>query len=178
MHSVGTLAAVARGNEEEVSIETLYRAHGTRLVRMARMFVADRSAAEDLVQEAFIRFHRARDRLHDPAAAVGYLRATVLNLARDHNRRGLMSLRHIDAHPIGSMGPDPDDAALLEDDEGALLEALQGLSPRQRSCVVLRYYLELSYEEMASTLGISANSVKTHLKRGMAALRERMEERR
>jgi RNA polymerase sigma factor (sigma-70 family) len=89
-----------------------------------------------------------------------------------------MSLRHIDAHPIGSMGPDPDDAALLEDDEGALLEALQGLSPRQRSCVVLRYYLELSYEEMASTLGISANSVKTHLKRGMAALRERMEERR
>lgn len=178
MNAIGTLASVERGKDEEVSIEALYRAHGTRLVRIARMFVTDRSAAEDLVQEAFIRFHRTRDRLRDPAAAVGYLRSTVLNLARDHNRRGLMSLRHIDAHPIGSMGPGPDDAALLEDDEGALMEALQDLSSRQRACVVLRYYLDLSYEEMASTLGLSTNSVKTHLRRAMTALRERMEERR
>jgi RNA polymerase sigma-70 factor (sigma-E family) len=178
MHPIGTLAPVKRGNPDEVSIEALYRAHGTRLVRIARMFVADRSAAEDLVQEAFIRFHRSRNRLRDPAAAVGYLRSTVLNLARDHNRRGLMSLRHIDAHPVGSMGPDPDDAALLDEDERALLEALGDLSPRQRDCVVLRYYLELSYDEMAATLGLSINSVKTHLKRGMAALREQMEQQR
>ena len=142
------------------------------------MFVDDRSAAEDLVQEAFIRFHRSRDRLRDPNAAAGYLRSTVLNLARDHNRRGLVSLRHLDAHPMGSMGPDPHDAALLDEEQQTLLEAVGDLALRQRDCVVLRYYLELSYDEIATTLGISANSVKTHLKRGMAALREQMEEQR
>ncbi len=178
MTRTGTLAPVTRGQTESSSIEALYRAHGARLVRIARMFVDDRSAAEDLVQEAFIRFHRTRDRLRDPNAAAGYLRSTVLNLARDHNRRGLVSLRHLDAHPVGSMGPDPHDAAILDEEQQTLLEAVGGLALRQRDCVVLRYYLELSYDEIATTLGISANSVKTHLKRGMAALREQMEEQR
>ena len=173
---VGTLAGVSRETPEEQSVESLYRAHGARLVRVARMFVDDRAAAEDLVQEAFIRFHRARHRLREPTTAAGYLRATVLNLARDHNRRGLVSLRHVDAHPVGSVGPDPDDAALLDEENRALVEAVGRLSTRQRDCVVLRYYLELSYEEIGATLGLSVNSVKTHLKRGMAALRSSMEE--
>jgi RNA polymerase sigma-70 factor (sigma-E family) len=173
-----TLTSVGGPPEAELTIEALFRAHGPWLVRVARMFVDDRNAAEDIVQEAFIRFHRARGHLNEPAAAAGYLRSTVLNLARDHNRRGLMSLRHIDSHPIGSMGRDPDDAALLSDDQEALMLALGQLAVRQRDCLVLRYYLDLSYDEIAATLGLSVNSVKTHLKRAMAGLRERMEDRR
>lgn len=177
MDHTGTLVAVVRGTPDEQSLESLYRAHGARLVRIARMFVHDRAAAEDLVQEAFIRFHRHRHRLREPAAAAGYLRSTVLNLARDHNRRGLMSLRHVDAEArqVGSMGPDPDDAAILDDEQRAVIESVASLPLRQRDCVVLRYYLELSYEEIADTLGLSVNSVKTHLRRGLRALRKRME---
>lgn len=178
MDHAGTLGKMARGTPGEQSIESLYRAHGARLVRLARMFVDDRAAAEDLVQEAFIRFHRARHRLRDRDASAAYLRSTVLNLARDHNRRGLMALRHIDsrAHHVGSIGPDPDVAALLEEEQRELVEAVAALSSRQRDCVVLRYYLELSYDEVAATLGLSVNSVKTHLKRGLAQLRGRMME--
>ena len=170
-----TLTAVGATPDNEQSIESLYRAHGTWLVRVARMFVDDRAAAEDLVQEAFIRFHRNRHRLRDTAAAAGYLRSTVLNLARDHNRRGMMSLRHVDSHPMGTMGPDPDDALVIDDEQRTVIAAVAKLSLRQRDCIVMRYYLELSYEEIGVALAISPNSVKTHLKRGMASLRQQME---
>lgn len=173
----GTLDFAGRGTDIEPTIESLYRDHGTWLVGVARMFVHDRAAAEDLVQEAFIRFHRNRHRLRDPNAAAGYLRSTVLNLARDHNRRGLMSLRHVDAQAlhVGSVGPDPDDAALLDDEQRTVMSAVSALPRRQRDCVVLRYHLELSYDEIAAALGLTVNSVKTHLKRGLSALRQRLE---
>ena len=72
----------------------LFEQEGVRLVQLARMFVDDRTAAEDLVQEAFIRLARSRTQDPEPHKAAAYLRSIVLNLARDHNRRGLVSLRH------------------------------------------------------------------------------------
>lgn len=146
----------------------LFTEEGDSLVRLARFFVDDRTAAEDLVQEAFIRLARAAHRIRDPDAAPAYLRSIVLNLARDHNRRGLVSLRH---HL-----PGPDPVASVEDQlvdaEGRqeVLEALRGLPLRQRDAVVLRYWGELAVEEIAVTMGVSRNTVKTHLKRGLAAL--------
>lgn len=75
---------------------TMFNQEGPSLVRLARLFTDDRDAAEDLVQEAFIRLHRSARRIRNPAKAAPYLRSIVLNLARDHNRRGLMKLRHAD----------------------------------------------------------------------------------
>ena len=140
-------------------------------MRLARLFTDDRNAAEDLVQEAFIRLHRSAHRLEDPAKAAPYLRSIVINLARDHNRRGLMSLRHQEAM-ISLAVPDvPEDLAIADDESGAIIEQMRELSPRQRDCLLLRFYLDLTEMEIADTLGISSNSVKTHCRRGMTALR-------
>lgn len=146
----------------------LYRAEGASLVRLARLFVDDRNAAEDLVQEAFIRLARNAHRIADPAKAAAYLRSIVLNLARDHNRRGLVSLRH--QLPFDDRVAGADDEIVLRDDQQRVLEAVRELPVQQRNAVVLRHYEELGIAEIAATLGISENSVKTHLKRGMAAL--------
>ena len=78
----------------DVFIEAMFDEHASGLVHMVRLFVDDRNAAEDLVQEAFIRLARSAHRIEDPRKAAAYLRSIVLNLARDHNRRGLVSLRH------------------------------------------------------------------------------------
>ena len=51
-----------------------------------------------------------------------------------------------------------------------MLDAVRRLPARQRDCITLRYFEELSIDQIASTLGLSANSVKTHLQRAMAAL--------
>ena len=53
--------------------------------------------------------------------------------------------------------------------------AVRTLPPRQRDCIVLRFYADLSDAEIADTLGISAGSVKTHLHRARAALADRLE---
>jgi RNA polymerase sigma-70 factor (ECF subfamily) len=145
----------------------LFRQEAGSLVRLTRLFVDDRNAAEDLVQEAFIRLARSAHRIRDPEKAPAYLRSIVLNLARDHNRRGLVSMRH---HM-----PEDDQAAVedeiaLRDDQQRVIDALRELPHRQRDCIVLRYYDDLGIDDIASTLGISRNSVKTHLGRGLDRL--------
>jgi RNA polymerase sigma factor (sigma-70 family) len=165
---------VSRATDGDVVIATLFRDHASELVKMARLFVVDRNAAEDLVQEAFIRLSRSLDRIQDEAKVVAYLRSIVLNLCRDHNRRGLVSIRH--QPPADDL-----DRASVEDhlvgreDQQEVLEALRTLPLRQRDCLTLRYLLDLGIPEIADTLGLSPNSVKTHLQRGLAALEQRLE---
>jgi RNA polymerase sigma-70 factor (sigma-E family) len=156
-------------------VARMYREEGASLVRLARLFTDDRNAAEDLVQEAFIRLHRSAHRIENPAKAAAYLRSIVLNLARDHNRRGLMSLRHREPASAGASPAIPEDVVVAATDGLRVVDALRDLPPRQRDCLVLRYYMELSEREIAAVLDISPNSVKTHCRRGMARLTERLE---
>ena len=151
-------------------IAALYREHAHALVGLARVFVDHRDAAEDIVQEAFIRMARSLDRIQDPTRSGAYLRSIVLNLARDHNRRGLLSLRH--RMPANDLDPAAVDETIATNDEHRrLIEAVRALPRRQRDCVALRYLMELPVADIAATLGVSENSVKTHLKRGLARLR-------
>lgn len=156
-------------------VESLFVREAAQLVRLARFFVDDADAAEDLVQEAFIKLARSVHRIDDPDRTPAYLRSIVLNLARDHNRRGLVSLRHRsrlwEPDAVG-----PDETWAIRDDQRRVIEALRELPPGQRNCLVLRYYLELSNAEIAGTLGVSINTVKTQIRRGMAALERSLEE--
>ena len=148
----------------------LFEEEGRSLVRLVRLFVDDRNAAEDLVQEGFIKLARNAHRIKDGATAAAYLRSIVLNLARDHNRRGLVSLRH---HlPMDDRRASTEDEIVLRDDQQAVIDVLRELPHRQRDCIVLRYYEELGIDDIASTLGISRNSVKTHLRRGLASMEQ------
>jgi len=154
-------------------VRRLFLAEGRSLVRLVRLFVDDRNAAEDLVQEGFIRLARSAHRIQDPDRAAAYLRSIVLNLARDHNRRGLLSLRH--QLPFDDLQASTEDQLVLADDQRRVLDALRDLPPRQRDCLALRYYHELGIDDIATTLGLSRNSVKTHLQRGLAAMERRLE---
>ncbi len=163
------------GLDRDALLVRLFDQEGAALVRLARLFTDDRNAAEDLVQEAFIRLHRSAHRLRSEDKAAPYLRSIVINLARDHNRRGLMSLRHREATAFGSAPEAPDDRLVLNEQQSRLLDEVRALSPRQRDCILLRFYLELSEREIADALGISPNSVKTHCRRGLATLRKTIE---
>jgi RNA polymerase sigma-70 factor (sigma-E family) len=171
MEAVGVLPG-ARQAESAQGVDplvvALFTAEADRLVSLARFFVDDRTAAEDLVQEAFIRLARNSHRIHDEARAAAYLRSIVINLARDHNRRGLVSLRH--RPPAVLDEPSAEDHATNNESRREVVAALRALPKRQRDCVALRYYLELPVPEIAETLGVSVNSVKTHLQRGLRTM--------
>ena len=88
-----------------------------------------------------------------------------------------MSLRHyppagreIDIAP-GSI----DDQLVRSERQQRVLDAVRTLPRRQRDCVALRYFEELSIEQIAATLDVSANSVKTHLKRALVSLERELE---
>jgi RNA polymerase sigma-70 factor (sigma-E family) len=164
---VPAVGATRRDLDVDALVVELFQAEASSLVRLTRLFVDDRNAAEDLVQEAFIRLARSAHRIEDPQKAPAYLRSIVLNLARDHNRRGLVSLRH---HMPRDDQAAVDDEITLREDQQRVIDALRELPHRQRDCIVLRYYDELGIDDIAATLAISRNSVKTHLSRGLAAL--------
>jgi RNA polymerase sigma factor (sigma-70 family) len=178
LHPAEALAAARVATSTDVDVNrlvvALFEQEGSSLVRLARLFVDDRNAAEDLVQEAFIRLARSAGRIEDRTKAAAYLRSIVLNLARDQNRRGLVSLRH--QLPFDDRRASVEDEIALRDDQRRVIEALRDLPHRQRDCLVLRYYHELGIADIAATLSVSPNSVKTHLQRGLAALERNLAE--
>lgn len=172
-HSAAAEAAqeVSAGPDDgrvDALVRALFHQEAARLVGLARFFTDDKAAAEDLVQEAFIRLARHGGRIREEHKAAAYLRSIVINLARDHNRRGLVSLRH--RPPAAPDEPAAEDVAGARAQRAEVTAALRALPRRQRECVALRYFLELGVEEIGGTLGISSNSVKTHLKRGLRGL--------
>ncbi len=175
MSSDAALSAPTAPIDADALVARMFAEQGASLVRLARVFCDDRDAAEDLVQEAFIRLHRSAGSIRDLGRAPAFLRSIVINLARDHNRRGLMSLRHRASSEPPTPPPGPDERAVRDDEDDEVLLALRTLPDRQRACLVLHYYEELSIGEVADTLRISPNSVKTHCRRGLAALESRLE---
>jgi RNA polymerase sigma-70 factor (sigma-E family) len=171
--SSGTTAEPQGVASVDALVAALFQAEGSRLVSLARLFVDDRTAAEDLVQEAFIRLARSAHRIRDEERAAAYLRSIVINLARDHNRRGLVSFRH--RPPAVTDVPSAEEHATASEGRVEVVEALRALPKRQRDCVALRYYLELSIADIAATLGVSTNSVKTHLQRGLRSMAQTLE---
>ena len=169
------VVVVAADVDADTVVAEMYEREGAALVRLARLFTDDRNAAEDLVQEAFIRLHRNVHKIKDGSKAAPYLRSIVLNLARDHNRRGLVSLRHREALTPAAAPEAPEDHVVVGEDREEVVDALRSLPARQRDCLVLRFYLDLTEVQIADTLDISKNSVKTHCRRGMAALERRLE---
>jgi RNA polymerase sigma-70 factor (ECF subfamily) len=169
-------AAVLPEREAAAHLASLFDAEAASLTRLARFYVDDTTAAEDLVQEAFIRFARSSGRLRDRGRAAAYLRSIVINLARDHNRRGFVSWRHRPpAHPDV---PSAAETAEVRAEREAVISALRALPRRQRDCVTLRYYYDMPVAEVAATLGLSVNTVKTHLQRGLETLGSTLEDHR
>ena len=148
-------------------LDGLFRAHATPLLRLAVVLTGDQRLAEDLVQEAFVRLHRSGAR---PAVGteLAYLRRTVVNLSHGHHRRLRIARSHPPDPPRVAAAAEVD--AVRHDGQRRVAEAVQGLPRRQRDCVVLHYFADLTDAEIADALGISAGSVKTHLHRARAAL--------
>ena len=167
---------VTAGDEFESRAAALFNAEAPSLLHLALFYVDDKTAAEDLVQEAFIKLSRSMGRISDEARSAAYLRSIVINLARDHNRRGLVSLRH--RPPAVEDEPSAEETALGRSARNDVIDALRELPGRQRDCLTLRYYYDMSPTEIADGLGLSVNSVKTHLKRGLRALAALLEEKR
>ncbi|MFG2234331.1 SigE family RNA polymerase sigma factor [Streptomyces sp. NPDC048723] len=150
-----------------------YQAHYRSLLGLAALLLDDTASCEDVVQEAFIRVHSARNRVRDREKTLAYLRQTVVNLSRSALRRRILGLKLL-SKPMPDMASAEEGAYdQLERDD--LIKAMRGLQRRQREVLVLRYFADMTEVQVAETLGISLGSVKAYGSRGIAALRVAME---
>jgi RNA polymerase sigma-70 factor (ECF subfamily) len=137
------------------------------LVAYGYLLTASRPDAEDLVQDALVKvFSRVRT-LPNTAAADQYVRRAMLNLYLDRKRRDhTWSLIRRDAATADAVvGPETAVAAVTD-----VRAALGSLSPRERACVVLRHFDDLTVREIADRMGLAEGSVKRYLSDGMRRL--------
>ena len=144
-------------------LEVLYRSQYAPSVRLAHLLIGDRSRAEELAQDAFVRIAPVLGTVDNPA---GYLRTTVVNLCRDAGRRATRAR----ALPVPTEGVSPPPP--LPESSTAVWAALQSLPQRQRAAVSLRYYLDLPTDEIAEILGARPATVRSLVHRALATLKE------
>lgn len=146
-----------------------FHAEYARLLRFAYFVTGDRAAAEDLIQDAFVRLYRSAARIDEPTFGA-YARRTIVNLNRSRWRRAVRERRAL----VSAL---PDSAAREHEPRDDVWRAILGLSPQQRACVALRYYEDMTEQQIAAALGLSGGAVKKHLNRAMTRLRGTLGER-
>jgi len=152
----------------EALLDRLYREHAPGALRFAVMLTGDRPLSEDLVQEAFVRVAAKLHVLRDPSAFNAYLTRAVANLAKSHFRHQEVAKRHVRAVEASALIVDPVDVPTND----AVLVALRTLPMQQRAVLVLRYYNDLSQEEIARVLDCPVGTVKSQISRALARLRK------
>lgn len=159
---------MAKRSEHRLS--DLYWRHAGDAVRLAFLLTGDHHAAEDIVQDAFVRLFSRFQELRSPDAFEIYLRRTVVNLSRDRFRR--LKLER-DQVTKANTPRQAEVTSRLEDRE-LIRHALRSLPHRQRAALVLRFYADLSEQQTAEVLQCSVAAVKSLVSRATASLRERM----
>jgi RNA polymerase sigma-70 factor, ECF subfamily len=151
-----------------------FQLYGPKLLLCARQWTRSHADAEDIVQEAFVRFWRHQRGLPgDPMALlVTSLRRAAFDLARRNGRR-------IAREELAACGVEERVATFrspLENDERriAIEEALQRIPADQREVLVLKLWAELTFDQIASELGISPNTAASRYRYALAALRREL----
>jgi RNA polymerase sigma-70 factor (sigma-E family) len=151
----------------EAAVTALYQASALSLIRLAYVMLDDLPSAEDVVQEAFYGLYRRWDRLNDPESAMYYVRTSVLNGCRSVRRRRAVRRRGLaDELPAVSA----ETVVLSGEEREEVIRAVRGLPHRQREALVLRYYSELSDEQIARVMGIGPSTVRSTMHRALEAL--------
>lgn len=150
-----------------MTFEDAFRSHYTSVVASSWAICRNRESAEELAQEAFARAYRRWQKLDDGGYAVPWLHRVVMNLTLNHvkrrNRGSVLERLH---------APRPADPSAVHGSDDWLVTTLRRLPKRQREAVFLRYVADLDVARVASVMGCSEGSVKTHSKRGLDRLRE------
>jgi RNA polymerase sigma-70 factor (ECF subfamily) len=144
-------------------LEALYRERFPHFVQVARAIVGERELALEVVQEAFVRAVRSRDRFRGDGSLEAWVWRAVVNVARDALRR-----------PLVTVGSEPDAVLEVPETVARLAPLIAGLPERQRLVVFLRYYADLDYRTIADALEIEVGTVSATLAGAHATLRKKL----
>jgi len=148
-----------------------------RAYRIARLIMLDPDDAEDATHDAVLSAWRRFGELRDPERFDAWFGRILVNACRDRlrtRRRGPISIEVVGVGVLErSGGPDPEDAMARSD---LLRDAFRALSPEHREVVALRFYLDLTVDQIAERTGARAGTVKSRLHYALRRMREGIDE--
>ena len=150
-------------------VATLLAERGRALTGYAYLLCGDVDDAEDLVQDALVKTY-ARGRVAtQPTNVEGYVRRAILSTFLDgfRRRRRWAAMRHLVEPAESTPGPEQSSSDRID-----VRAALEVLSPRERACVVLRYYEDMTVARIADELSISEGAVKRYLSDGVRRMED------
>lgn len=155
------------------ALAALMECYWRPMVGFALGRVHSQDAAEDVVQEAFVRIWERRRELRPQASPRSYLYRVLRNLITDIHRRRQLSHRFAFLSTLCEVDETPSALALLEADEfsAAAESAIAALPERRRDVFILAHLHDLSYREVAEVLGITPRTVANHMTLALAQLR-------
>jgi RNA polymerase sigma factor (sigma-70 family) len=167
------IEAARRGDAP--AFEELVRQYQEIAFRTAYLVVGDADEARDAAQEGFLRAHAALDRFRAGSAFRPWLLQIVANAARNRrrsaSRRAELALRASRDAASGDAAPSPEALLIADERRRELLAAINALRLEDRLVISLRWFLELSEEEMAAVMHVRRGTVKSRLSRATARLR-------
>lgn len=161
---------------DEAAVGELYDRHHRLLFGLILRIVRDRSEAEELLQEVFLQvWTRAETYNVALGSPAGWLVRIARNRAIDRLRANAVRVRAAGAAPAWpDAPPTPETSAALSERQRAVADALEALPPEQRLLIEQAYFLGLTQAELAERFNLPLGTVKTRIRSGMSALRERL----
>ena len=175
-HKTEERLVIACQQGDRAAFRQLYENYKDRVYSFAVYALhGDRATAEDVTQEVFVRLFSVIGQFRQEASFQTWLYRLVANACTDElrKRRRLVSLNALGDEEGRHLGTAPDPYLQLETGQ-AIQEALAELNPEIRVAVLLKYYEELSYEEMATVLECPKGTVASRLNRGLKFLAKRL----
>ena len=154
----------ARADDRTTRFDGVYRSEYARMLRLAYLSIGSRAIAEEIVHDAFVRLHTHFDTVENPG---GFVRTAVVRLCSTWHTRHRMERDRL------ALVASVDRLADPEIDE--TWDALARLRPERRVVVALRYYEDMTHDEIARVLGVPTATVRTRLWRALRDLRKELE---
>jgi RNA polymerase sigma-70 factor (ECF subfamily) len=163
--------ATDRIKDAEIEFAAIVRTHQSMVLSIARHFLADRCAAEELAQDVFLQLHANLPSLKSEEHVKFWLRKVTAHRCIDYQRR------HKVPHVALADAPEPSAPVHSAADpflEKRVRQFVTTLAEKPRMVVILRYQEDMSPEDIAAVMGMPLATVKSHLQRSLALLREKM----
>jgi len=164
----------ARDGEED-AWRLLFEKHYVPLVRLTALITGSIDAAKDIAQETFFRLLRVRQQ-HDEGNFKAYVSTIAFRLALKEKAR-VRRAKHAENPESPGDTPSPLETVVQAEEQKQIVRVIQLLPDHYREIIVLRFYGEQSYEEMAETLAIPIGTVKSRIFYAVKACREQLEKR-
>ena len=173
----GSVIAACREGDRE-AFRRLYDAYQSQVYSTALYFMGGRAAAaEDITQDVFVKLFSRIRQFRNEAAFSTWLHRMVVNTCMDELRRRKWSVEMPSPEQCADDGKPPgfDEELMRTETVAEVQEALAGLSPKLRAPILMKYFQELSYDEIAKALGCSMGTVASRLSRGHKILSGRLQ---